>query len=254
LHVPSPFVGATCQINNSACEANPAVGTHAFHPPFNQVPIYREPGRININTIFTQEEYTGLMNYFPSLCDTASSPTDWESFVANRRGYPMTPPGYSVLDMDPLYPTRFARPFRAAVCSDLVPTLAGGASLTPDREVNATVLREGSAGASLFGYTPLIGGSNIDDPNRNPYFRYQGIQRLGNLVTTRSNVYAVWITVGYFYCNADGTGLGSEVGSDTGEVERHRGFYIIDRTIPVGFRRGEDLNAENAVLVRRFIE
>ena len=38
----------------------------------------------------------------------------------------------------------------------------------------------------------------VDNTDRNPYFRYQAIQRLGNLTTTRSNVYAVWITVGYF--------------------------------------------------------
>src|SRR5262249_28896822 len=33
------------------------------------------------------------------------------------------------------------------------------------------------------------------DGNRNSYFRYQGLDRLGNLVTTHSNVYAVWVTV-----------------------------------------------------------
>ena len=36
------------------------------------------------------------------------------------------------------------------------------------------------------------------DANRNSYMTYQPLTRLGNLVTNRSNVFAVWITVGYF--------------------------------------------------------
>ena len=36
------------------------------------------------------------------------------------------------------------------------------------------------------------------DADRNPYMTYQPMTRLGNLVTNRSNVFAVWITVGYF--------------------------------------------------------
>jgi len=44
------------------------------------------------------------------------------------------------------------------------------------------------------------------------------------------------------------------LGIDSGEVKRHRAFYIFDRSIPVGFRRGQDLNVESAVLVERFIE
>ena len=53
---------------------------------------------------------------------------------------------------------------------------------------------------------------------------------------------------------AAGYELGPELGSDTGEIRRHRAFAIIDRSIPVGFRRGEDLNVENTILLRRFIE
>ena len=52
----------------------------------------------------------------------------------------------------------------------------------------------------------------------------------------------------------DGYQLGPELGSDTGEIERHRAFYIYDRTIPVGFQRGLDLNVEKGLIVRRFIE
>jgi hypothetical protein len=78
--------------------------------------------------------------------------------------------------------------------------------------------------------------------------------RLPNLVTTRSNVYAVWVTVGYFEYDQATETLGPEAGSQTGEVTRHRGFYLIDRSVPVAFRRGEDFNTENVIRLRRVIE
>jgi hypothetical protein len=121
---------------------------------------------------------------------------------------------------------------------------------------------------------------------------YQPMTRLGNLVTEHSNVYAVWITVGYFEVEKapdwnsdenkvqermggdgaanspatvaaqalynrvypDGYMLGKELGSDTGDIKRPRGFYIIDRTEPVGFRPGEDLNVEKMIRLRRRIQ
>ena len=93
-------------------------------------------------------------------------------------------------------------------------------------------------------------GERPNDHDRNPFFRYQALQRLGNLTTTRSNVYAVWITVGNFEVHRrellpqeiaagitsvdrnvylEGYTLGRELGGDTGEVKRHRAFYVIDR-------------------------
>jgi hypothetical protein len=125
------------------------------------------------------------------------------------------------------------------------------------------------------------------DTDRNPYMMYEPMSRLGNLVTNRSGVYAVWITVGYFevetaptadltkptdwgnkplydhfggdinlYNRAypDGYMLGKELGSETGDVKRPRGFYIIDRTEEVGFKPGEDLNVEKTIRLRRRIE
>ena len=52
----------------------------------------------------------------------------------------------------------------------------------------------------------------------------------------------------------DGYMLGREIGSDTGNVKRPRGFYIVDRTEPVGFKPGEDLNVEKMIKLRRRIE
>jgi hypothetical protein len=134
------------------------------------------------------------------------------------------------------------------------------------------------------------------DGNRNPSMYYQPMTRMENVVTNRSNVFAMWITVGYFEVepapnwndpdddtreaiqarfgvtpasNAaqiaarlalynrvypDGYMLGREVGSDTGNVKRPRGFYIVDRTEEVGFKPGEDLNVEKMIKLRRRIE
>jgi hypothetical protein len=52
----------------------------------------------------------------------------------------------------------------------------------------------------------------------------------------------------------DGHRLGQELGRDTGEVTRHRAFYLIDRSRPVAFLPGEDGNVDLCVLVRRYIE
>ena len=82
-------------------------------------------------------------------------------------------------------------------------------------------------------------------------------------------MYAVWITVGYFevfpwpnpvgsplpdLAHPDGYQLGRELGSDTGDIKRHRAFYLIDRSIPVGFERGKNHNVKDAIILRRFVE
>ena len=118
------------------------------------------------------------------------------------------------------------------------------------------------------------------------------MQRLSGLTTTRSNVFAAWVTVGYFEverCNPgvnmpavdpdgnpltiadltnpgykwyyyyqaiypDGYTYGKELGEEFGETKRHRGFSIIDRSIPVDFRRGNSVNYEDVILMKRVIE
>ncbi|MFM9115199.1 MAG: hypothetical protein ACKOU6_03460 [Planctomycetota bacterium] len=52
----------------------------------------------------------------------------------------------------------------------------------------------------------------------------------------------------------DGMRLGREIGLDMGTAERHRAFYLIDRSVPVGFQQGFDHNVDRAIMVRRFLE
>jgi hypothetical protein len=253
--VPSPFTGTEIQANPSNASGN----GHTFHPPFNKIPAYREPGRINLNTIFSPAVLFGLTNFFPGM----DSMDFYHKYVVSRQGGTMQSPEYT---LDQNYPTIFARPFRTFAGASLTAPVS---NLIPAREIDVTLLRGGPPDATnptsvrkpLFNFEST---RPVDNANRNPFFRYEGLQRLGNLVTTHSNQFAIWITIGYFEISPwpggsdathpDGYQLGKEIGSDTGEIVRHRAFYIFDRTIPVGFQRGQDVNAEKAILVKRFIE
>ena len=117
----------------------------------------------------------------------------------------------------------------------------------------------------LFGYTPLpVNEVAYNNSRYNSQARYHPIQRLANLTSNHSNVYAIWITVGYFEVepnpngvdavHPDGYRLGQEIGIDQGTVKRHRAFYVFDRSIPVAYEPGENHNVDRAVLLKRFIE
>ena len=120
-------------------------------------------------------------------------------------------------------------------------------------QLNATTFDNTNSSATYASTT----GVPARQPARNAYFQYQTQSRLGNLATNRSNVYAIWITVGYFEAvpvlpsaaNPEGYQIGAEKGSDTGAFERHRAFYMFDRSVPMGFQRGKDLNVDEGILV-----
>jgi hypothetical protein len=88
------------------------------------------------------------------------------------------------------------------------------------------------------------------------------LNRLGNTTTNRSNVYAIWITLGKFQVqavapsptNPDGYKLIQPYLDATGNQVQTRGFYIFDRSIPMGFQRGQDINIEKGMLVERVLQ
>ncbi len=294
--VPSRFVGTDTYLspnNISATQLTDGSTTEQqlfsyLHPPFNKVSKYRDPGKVNINTIphaigNTMPAWNVDMNplIWNSIQDAipgsgTSGPT-WLKVATSIQG------PYALSGASPSkfgnYPTMFGSPFRSFASADLEFLPAQLQSASPGnapRGIDMTLMRpDPNVNTSmLFDFPPPgVGGTyqGYNAPDRNSYFRYQNLQAMGNLVTTRSNVYAVWVTSGYFQvqpwlgtsggttqifdaAHPDGYQLASELGIDTGDVVRHRAFYMFDRTIPVGFQRGMNNNVDRAITVRRFIE
>jgi hypothetical protein len=262
VETPSPFVGTEKWYHSATFGNTMLAEALTFRPPFNRLSRFREPGRMNINTIFDFREWQALAHGFPEYDNTQFFNNH---FVRSRRGYDAAQFGD--------YPTIFANPFRGSTSSDLMPNVQDMRKtgievglLRPDPTSG-----NGAVNSSAKPLFASVSGQAFQHASRNPYFAYRGINRLSNLVTNHSNVYAMWITVGYFYveplplgqlppgqiasaAHVDGLRLASEVGADTGSIERHRGFYLIDRSIPVAFEPGEDHNVDRAILIRRQIE
>jgi len=264
VRVPSRFVGTEKILNPSAFSQlnNITIGRLS---PFNSVSNFREPGRVNVNTIFHPTVWSALTE------DNSVPGPDFKQIVRSRRGFGADNAYLPDLDGNSP-PTYFANPFRPSGSNNLVPI----AALALQDDIDVTMLRpkgslaefqNGTANEPLFESKFVITDPGdevmgIPRDTRNSCFRYEALRRFGNLLTTRSNVYAIWITVGFFEvervaqdpAHPDGFTLGHELGSDTGDISRHRGFYVVDRTIPVAFEPGKNHNVDDCVLLRRYIE
>ncbi len=221
VEVPSRFAGTRRYFRPT--DSN----SWALHaPPYNYASKFRSPGTININTVQNPMVWNAI---YPN-----SVATLWSGRVATFSNITTSRnTGASI------------KPFKSAFSPAHKPTSSSVLSLG--------LLRKGSSDTS-----PLISESGATaastrSRDRHAYFRYQPLVKAGNILTTKSNVYAVWVTSGRFELDDSGR-LGKELGTLDGTVVRQRSFYMIDRSIPVGFNPGENLNSDNAIILRRTIE
>ena len=237
VRTPSPFAGTRTEMrthkdNGDICTDTP----EHFQEPFNQIETYREPGKINLNTIRDQRVWNALTG------DTGIG----------------LQPGWS--DINDTFTGQ----------NNLVRTAANGRSNTLLADSNSVI------GIPLFP-TPTNDEQVAFDPGRSSWFRFAPLMRTAANSTARSEVYAIWVTVGLFEVESTGNlGVGvvdpyeeqgpliqrfpgghrilREYGQSTGEVKRYRGFYIFDRSRPIVYEPGVNHNVEDGILVERFIQ
>lgn len=191
-----------------------------------------------------------------------------------------TPVNYAPNRLDPRFPTQFAGVFRKSLDAQSAPRLRDLVTTTMSddsdelrrRNAHAGLVRgrgtivnqEDTGGAptvvSMFvresTQNPQQGSSNYyQDRNKNAFLRYQSLMRMPNLVTDSSQTFEVRLTLGFFEVNSTNVNdLGIEYKEDQGENQRYHAMFIIDRSVPVGFIPGQDVNARDTVIFERYFQ
>lgn len=272
--VPGRAVGISNRVNQWTGFAD------LIKPPFNFLYNNQRQGTVNLNSISSFPVWAGLMqghlNSDEYLNSKNTQSLGFQSFLTNRQGYTgdqtvtkiTSATGAAGIvnyrkDLNPAFPTRFAGLYRS-------PLLAGK-SILPNLDrtaVNSTLFRDqklvvpgNPTQKPLFvrsvGDMPIV---NPVDPSvnpssnrlRNPFLRYQTLMRMPNLVSNNSQVFLIRLTLGYFEVDAESGELGDEYRASEGLQERYRGTFVIDRSIPVGYQSGVDMNTRDVVIFESF--
>jgi hypothetical protein len=156
--------------------------------------------------------------------------------------------------------------------------MSGGATPTTLFPPQTTTTAEGPppVGVSYLGGTFVPTPQEANDPpgpgnnspigpfldmRRHPYYRTELIQKMANLTTPRTHQFAVWVTIGFFEVVRPGDRaqlvpdeLGPELGSASGNMARHRMFFILDRSRATGYDPRNPGQYRDVVLWSRRIE
>ncbi|KAA5540692.1 hypothetical protein FYK55_20080 [Roseiconus nitratireducens] len=119
--------------------------------------------------------------------------------------------------------------------------------LTPNKQ-EVRELRMPLVNTGLFERPEAELHMNLRNLDRDSYYRFQNAARMSGVTTHHSNVFHIRLTLGYFVVDPTTGAVGREYINETGEPIRSRASYVVDRTIPVGFLRGKNMDAERTIL------
>lgn len=124
-------------------------------------------------------------------------------------------------------------------------TATGTAQPRPARSLGQMVSLSGTTADQppAMESVPAPSGGTVHPRAKNPFLALASANRLANTATVRSNVFAVWITV---------ETTDSSPGAPPPVTRRL--FAIIDRSVPVGYSRGEDLNVRDTIRLLRQLD
>jgi hypothetical protein len=216
VHVPTRFAGIHRTVTSDPTDSLRNAGIYWETTPVNQLSSFREPGRVNLNTVTADDV--------------------WDAVVAG----PLTTVTVSGTAPAPLK-TRIAASGTAGSGKGNPGGIAPPADFatTPASSSGSLLALQGSPSID---FAPDTHPALVASGAHNPADLLFTANRLANTTTIRSNVFAVWIT------------LRESIQNDPDSVKYHRAFYIIDRSIPVAHEAGKDHNVWDAVILRRIIE
>jgi hypothetical protein len=212
----------------------------------------RDAGRVNLNTVWDFETFQGLCDkhgahYFTDLAYNNSGPGVQNVF--QRLLQSRTPGGSPAAGDKPFF--SYAVPFtppgpqfpQGLSLQDTI--LREAPDLTPQEQMLPPQQRRrlfepkyidanNPNPPELRALASKEGGQDPSEPPH-PYLWEEILRRLCDHTTTRSNVFVVWLTVGFFEVRDDSNPnlppqLGKEIGSAEGRVKRYRMFAVVDRT------------------------
>jgi len=230
VHVPTRFAGIHTTV--PAAKAG-NLWTHAgisnVTTPVNHLSAYREPARVNLNTVTANDVWDAVVAG-PLVTKANGNQASYPAPVKKRA---MTQ-GAQANEVADFVSGQPARSMAQLLALDKNPAL--------DPTLPATQANAANRPKPVTDDYKNQEAGLKDSIDLNPVHGLYTATRLANTTTTRSHLFGVWIT------------LREMVEGDPDSVRTHRAFYIVDRSIPVAFEPGKPHNVRDAVVLRRIIE